>query len=143
MADSFLARSEVLANMVGDGNLTGVFAVDGGARTVPLEVGYSQSGPLAGVRMKHFTTPGTGPHAAANALANTHAISLEDIAKTILEEGSQPGMERAVERIDTEFKRTAPRVTGDYADSTARFVIDNGQLVSENYGTHYGEDPGA
>jgi hypothetical protein len=37
MPDSFLERSEVLADMVGDGNLHGIFAVDGGARTVPLE----------------------------------------------------------------------------------------------------------
>src|SRR5215218_11167391 len=127
--------------MVGDGHLTGTFAVDGGARTVPLEVGYWKTGPNAGVHMQNFTTAGTGPHAAQNSLENTYHESLEDIAVTTLTEGPQEGMKRHVERVDREFKERAPRVTGEYADSTARIVTDDGVPIHERYGTHYGEEP--
>lgn len=141
MAD-FFSRTEELAHLVGDGNLSGIFAVDGGERTVPLEVGYWKSGPNAGVRMRDFTTPGTGPHAAQNSLEATYHTSLEDIAKTTLKTGPQGGMERHVEDMQREFEGRAPRVTGQYSQSTGRFVLDNGIPVYERYGASYGEDPG-
>lgn len=141
MAD-FFARTDALAQMVGDGNLQGIFTVDGGARTVPLEVGGWKTGPNAGKTMQNFTTPGTGPHAVQNSLEATHEMSLQDMAKTTLVSGPREGMERHVERMQGEFERRAPRVTGEYSQSTARFVIDDGQPVYERYGSRYGEDPG-
>jgi hypothetical protein len=88
-----------------------------------------------------WSVPGN-PHAAQKSLTETHKISLEDIAKTLLEEGTQPGMERAVERINAEFKDRAPRVTGEYADSTLRLVVDNGTPVFVSRGARYGKEPG-
>ena len=140
MAD-FFAETEKLAKQIGDGTLSGIFAVDGGARSVPLEVGYWRSGPNAGVRMKNFTTPGTGPNAVQNSLEATYERSLEDIAKTTLPR-SQEGMKRHTERMQEAFEMRAPRVTGEYSQSTARFVVDDGVPIHEEFGSHYGEDPG-
>lgn len=139
--NDFLRKTKELEKLVGDGNLVGTFAVNGGARTIPLEVGYWKTGPLAGVHMEHFTTPGTGPHAVQNSLEATYRLSLEDIARTTLVQGPQEGMKRHVERMDAEFKKRAPRVTGEYADSTARIVTDNGMPIHEQFGAHYGEEP--
>jgi hypothetical protein len=136
--NDFLSKTNELAAMVGDGDLVGTFMVNGGERTVPLEVGYWKTGPLAGVRMEDFTTPGTGPHAVQNSLEATWANSLADIARTTLTEGPQEGMKRHVERMDAQFKR----VTGDYANSTARVVTDNGVPVHEKFGAHFGKEPG-
>ncbi len=141
MAKSFEQGAAELAQMVGDGSVVGTFAVDGGPRTIPLESGFWRTGPLAGVRMQDFTTPGTGPHAVQTSLESAYETSLQDIAKTTLVTGPQEGMKRHVENMDAEFKRRAPRVTGEYADSTARFVTDNGQPIHERYGAHYGEEP--
>lgn len=141
MAD-FFTRIGELEQMVGSGSLQGIFGVDGGARTVPLEVGGWKTGPNAGVQMHNFTSPGTGPHAAQNSFEATWEASLEDIAKTTLESGPQEAMERHVERVNESFKKLAPRVTGEYAESTGRFVVDGGQPRYERRGTHYGHDPG-
>lgn len=137
----FFTRTKELEKLVGGGLLVGTFAVNGGARTIPLEVGFWRSGPNARVRMEDFTTPGTGPHAVQKSLETTYRSSLEDIARTTLESGPQEGMKRHVERMDSEFKKRAPRVTGEYADSTARIVTDNGVPIHEQFGAHYGEEP--
>ena len=139
MAD-FFKRTKELERKIGKGTLAGIFAVDGGPRTEPLEVGFWKSGPNAGVHMENFTTPGTGPHAVQNSLEATWERSLEDIAKTLLNEGPREGMKRHLGSMDREFKDRAPRVTGEYADSTARFVTDDGVPIFIEYGNHYGED---
>ena len=140
MAD-FFKRTEELKRMVGDGHLIGTFAVDGGPRTVPLESGFWRTGPLAGVHIQNWTTPGTGAHAVQNSMEASYHISLEDIAKTTLESGPQEAMIRHTERMKGEFTQRAPRVTGEYADSSARFVTDDGQPIHERFDVHYGQDP--
>lgn len=142
MAD-FLARTSELAKMVGDGDLSGIFAVDGGERTVPLEVGGWQNfmGQYGPKRIENYHDG--GPHAAQNSLEATYRISLEDIAKTTLTEGPQAGIRRHVGRMREEFTQRAPKRTGQYSQSTAGFVIDNRQPIHEEYGAHYGDDPGA
>jgi len=137
----FFKETLELKRKVGKGHLTGTFAVDGGARSVPLELGFWRSGPNDGARMENWTTEGTGPHAAQKSLQDTHEISLEDIAKTLLAEGPQEGMKRHVERVDAKFKELAPRVTGQYADSTARVVEDDGVPIHEEYGAYWEQDP--
>lgn len=142
MAD-FFSQTKKLESLIGNGKLAGVFSVDGGARSVPLEVGYWKTGPNAGVHMRNFTTPGTGPHAVQNSLEVTHEASLEDIAKSTLTEGPRPGMKRHLDRMQGAFEERAPRVTGQYSQSTGRFVIDDGVPISEEYGESYGVGPGA
>lgn len=139
----FFKETEKLSAMVGKGSLQGIFAVDGGARTVPLEVGFWQNhmGRNGRVEIRNWTDG--GPHAAQNSLEATYHVSLEDIAKTALQSGPQEGMKRAVERMNDEFQRRAPKRTGQYRQSTARFVIDGGQPIHEEYGASYGQDPGS
>ena len=140
MAD-FLRQTEKLVKMVGDGNLTGIFAVDGGGRTIPLEVGYwkNHMGKNGYVPIRNYNDG--GPHAAQNSLEATYQASLEDIAKTTLLSGPQEAMKRHVESVNDEFQRRAPKRSGQYRDSTARFVIDNGAPVHEQYGGSYGQEP--
>lgn len=141
MAKSFEQGAEELAALVGDGTLSGILGIDGGERTVPLEVGYWQNfmGTEGHKKIENYHEG--GPHAAQKALEETYAASLEDIAKTTLAEGPQAGMERHVGRARDAFRRLAPKRTGQYSESTAGFVIDGGAPVHEEYGAHYGEEP--
>jgi len=140
MAD-FFTETEKLAKMVGNGNLEGIFAVDGGERTVPLEVGYWRNHMGRNGRVEIRNYHDGGPHAAQNSLEETYEISLADIAKTTLKEGPAAGMERHVERVNERFKVNAPKRTGQYSESTARFVVDDGTPLHVEYGASYGEEP--
>lgn len=142
MAD-FFSRSKELANMVGSGSLAGIFAVDGGGRTVPLEVGYWRNHMGRNGRVDIRNYHDGGPHAAQNSLEATYETSLKDIAKTTLQTGPQEAMKRHVERVNGEFQTRAPKRTGQYRNSTARFVTDDGQPIYERIGGSYGQDPGA
>lgn len=141
MAKSFEQGANELAKLVGDGNLSGIFGVDGGKRTVPLEVGGWKTGPNAGVQITDWTTEGTGPHAAQNSLEQTYEISLADIAKTTLTEGPAAGMKRHVERVNDRFQEIAPKDTGQYRESTRRIVLDDGVPVHDEQGAFFGEEP--
>lgn len=139
----FFAETEKLAKKIGSGHLEGIFAVDGGERSVPLEVGYwkNHMGRNGHVDIRDWTTEGTGPHAAQNSLEQNYQISLADIAKSTLAEGPQRSMERHVERVNDTFSRIAPKDTGQYRQSTARFVVDDGAPTYERYGPFYGKEP--
>jgi hypothetical protein len=139
----FFKETEKLAKKVGDGTLSGIFAVDGGGRTVPLEVGYwrNHMGRNGHVDIRNYTDGEA--HAIQHSLEATYLSSLEDIAKTALASGPQEGMTRHVNRVDEQFKIRAPKRTGQYRNSAARFVIDNGVPVHESFDSHYGDDPGA
>jgi hypothetical protein len=139
--NDFLARTKELEKMVGDGDLVGTFAVNGGGRTVPLEVGYwkNHMGRNGYVPLRNYTDG--GPHAIQGSLEATYKTSLEDIAATTLEEGPQEAMTRHVEGMKGEFQKRAPRVTGSYHESTARIVTDNGAPIHEQFDAHYGEEP--
>jgi hypothetical protein len=137
----FFRQTEKLAKMVGDGNLTGTFVVNGGGRTVPLETGFwrNHMGRNGHVNIRSYNEG--GPHAAQNSLEATYQSSLEDIAKTTLETGPQGAMKRHVERVNDEFQTRAPKRSGQYRDSTARFVVDDGQPIHEAFGGSYGQEP--
>ncbi len=139
--NDFFKKTEQLAKMVGSGSLVGTFAVNGGGRTVPLEVGYwkNHMGRNGYVEIRNYTDG--GPHAVGGSLEATYVRSLEDIAKTTLETGPQEAMTRHVEGMKGEFQKRAPRVTGSYHESTARIVTDNGQPIHEEFDAHYGEEP--
>lgn len=143
----FLTRTEALAKMVGDGGLVAFFGVDGGERTVPLEVGGWKTGPNAGVKIENWTTPGTGPHAAQHAFEANYEATLQDVAKTVLITGPQEAFERHLERVQGAFVERAPMgpsdQRGSYRNSTARIVKDNGVPVYERRGEHYGKEPSA
>ena len=139
--NDFIAKTQALEQMVGDGKLTGTFAVNGGARTIPLEVGYwvNHMGRNGRVDIRNWTEG--GPHAAQNSLEATWERSLQDIAASTLHEGPQEAMKRHVESVAEEFKKRAPKRTGAYRDSTARIVTDNGVPTHEAFDAHFGEDP--
>lgn len=138
---NFLERTAELSRMVGDGHLVGTLMVKGGGRTVPLEVGYwlNHMGQNGYVEINDYHDG--GPHAAENSLEVTYEGTLVDIAATALKTGPQEAMVRHVEAVNRQFSVRAPRRTGSYRDSTARFVTDNGAPIHERYGSHYGEEP--
>jgi len=137
----FFAQTEKLAKMVGDGILEGVFVVDGGGRTVPLEVGYWRNHMGRNGRVEIRNYHDGGPHAAQKSLEETYQPSLADIAKTTLKTGPQEAMERHVERVNERFKVNAPKRTGQYSESTRRVVLDDGMPVYDERGASYGEEP--
>jgi accessory colonization factor AcfC len=139
--NDFFKKTRALEKMVGNGSLVGTFVVNGGGRTVPLEVGYWRNymGRNGYLEIRNYTDG--GPHAVQKSLTATYATSLEDIARTTLETGPQEAMIRHVEGMKGEFQKRAPRVTGSYHESTARVVTDNGQPIHEEFDAHYGEEP--
>lgn len=140
MAD-FFARTKELEKLVGDGSLVGTFVVNGGGRTIPLEVGYWKEfmGNQGFKKIRNYNDG--GPHAVQKSLDETWAGSLEDIAKGTLVQGPQEGMRRHVGRMREEFQKKAPIRTGSYRDSYAEVVTDNGMPIHEIFGAHYGEEP--
>ena len=140
MAD-FFTETEKLARKIGDGTLSGILAVDGGERSEPLEHGYWQNfmGRYGYKKIENYNQG--GPHATQRALQETYEGNLQDISKTLLVEGPEAGMKRSVGRMRDRFRENAPKRTGQYSESSAGFVIDNGQPVHEEYGEHYGEEP--
>ena len=141
MAKDFQVGAEQLSELVGDGDLVGHFTVSAGGRTVPLEAGYwrNHAGGNGRVEIRNWTDG--GPHAVQNSLEATHRGSLQDAANAVLETGPQEAMERHTDRMQEEFERRAPRVTGSLHDSTGRVVTDDGQPVHERFGESYGEEP--
>lgn len=139
----FLTKTEELAKLVGEGNLSGILAVDGGERSIPLEVGYWRNfmGTEGFKKIENYHEG--GPHATQKALEETYIESLEDISKTLLIEGPDAGMKRHVSRARDRFRQNAPKRTGQYSESSAGFVVDNGVPIHEEYGESYGQDPHA
>ena len=137
----FFTETEKLAKKIGDGTISSILAVDGGERTIPLEAGYWQNfmGQYGYKRIENYNEG--GPHAVQRALDETYTPSLEDISKTVLIEGPEGGMVRHAGRARNRFRENAPKRTGQYSESSAGFVVDNGVLVHEEYGPSYGEDP--
>lgn len=140
-ARDFLRKTRQLAQMVGDGHLVGTFGVNGGARTIPLEVGFwkNHMGRNGYVPIRNYNDG--GPHAAQNSLEATYDGSLRDIAETTLKTGPQEAMRRHVENVNNQFQVRAPKRTGSYRDSTGRVVSDNGQPIHIEFGAHYGVEP--
>lgn len=139
---SFSRRIRELEHLVGDGHLTGTFLVNGGGRTIPLEVGYwrNHMGRNGRVVINNWSG-GENPHAIQNSFEESYEISLEDIAKTTLEHGPQEAMVRHVDRVDDLFKQKAPEVTGSYKNSSAHVVTDGGIPIHEYYGQYYLQEP--
>lgn len=139
----FFARIDALEQLVGEGAISAILAVDGGERTEPLEHGYWQNflGTEGFKKIENYNNG--GPHAAQRALQETFAENLEDVSATLLTEGTEAGMKRSAGRMQERFRENAPKRTGQYSESTAGFVVDNDVVVHEERGEHYGEDPGA
>jgi hypothetical protein len=91
--------------------------------------------------MENWTTEGTVLRGVQHSFEAVWEQSLKDIGDTTLETGPQRAIKSHVERVNNVFQQIAPKDTGQYRESTARFVTDNGQLVYERYGESYGEDP--
>jgi hypothetical protein len=141
MARTFDQGTKELEALVGKGDLTATFTVAAGGRTVPLEAGYwrNHMGRNGRVEIRNWSQG--GPHATQNALEESYRDSLGDVAATVLETGPQEGMERHLDRMQEEFERRAPRVTGSLHDSTGRVVTDDGQPIHAEFGEDYGQEP--
>lgn len=127
MAGSFSRRVEVLADMVGDGDLVGTFAVNGGPRTVPLHEAVWRTGPNAGVRIRNYNEG--GPKFVEGPLKERHRAHLRAIAETALKTGPQEGMVGFVRDMNEQLGVRAPIEEGDLRQSGNEFVTDGGELI--------------
>lgn len=144
MAD-FFSRTRELEDLVGEGTLHGELNVDGGGRTIPLEVGYwvNHMGRNGYVAIENYSG-GINPHAIAGSLQATYQTAFRRIAEETLEQGPDQGMVEGVRAMRREFQNRAPVVTGSYRDSWREYVVDYGSAATLHLedGAHYGQEPG-
>ena len=138
---TFSTNMRRLGQKIGTGTIKGEFHVDGGERTVPLEVGYwrNHMGRNGHVPIRNYNDG--GPHAAQRSLEVAYERSMRDIADGLFEEGTVPPMIRHVERVNAAFQTLAPRRTGQYRESTLRIVRDKGRFAYHQRGASYGQEP--
>lgn len=134
MAGTFDERMAQLAEMVGDGDLTMKVSFPGPYAAAQHEGGWV-SGPLAGHRIKRWTTGGTGPKFLQGPLTEGEAEYLERLAAgTLEEEGLERAMVRNAEDLADESSNRAPRLTGALEESPSIEVTSNGATIFEKRG---------
>lgn len=111
MAGDFTERIRELEQRVGDGRLTGRVSFAPQKIAVPQHRGTWMTGPLAGVRISHWTTPGTGPEFLSGPLLERGEGYIRDIARELLTLGPLIPMERAMNDLRSEALRRVPRKT--------------------------------
>lgn len=108
---SFDRNMAELAEKVGEGRITGRVSFTPGKIAGPQHLGGWETGPLAGVRIEHYTTPGTGSGYLVDPLLENVENYFREIAREILTTGPRIPMERAMNDLRAEALRRVPRKT--------------------------------
>jgi hypothetical protein len=126
---TFGKRTRILGERVGHGPLVGNVSYGPDEIAVPQHEGTWASGPNAGVPIRRWTTPGTGPKYLEGPLLEEHPTYLGEIAATTLRTGPQEGMVEAAGDLGDASQRRIPKETGELADSRQVVVTDNGAVI--------------
>lgn len=118
-----------LERRVGHGELTARVSFSPDTIAVPQSEGTWRTGPNAGVIIKNYTTPGTGPHYLDGPLLENHDRYFAQIAAELLDIGPQHGMIEAADDLLGEAQQRIPRKTGALADSGRSEVSDDGVTI--------------
>lgn len=126
----FFERTGLLADMVGDGDLSGSFSVHGGPRTVPLHEGFWRNyrGTEGFKRIRNYNQG--GPKFVEGPLKERFELHYGDMAKVVLEGGVREAMERSMEDMDDQLEVRAPIEFGALRKSGSHTVVDNGNVYS-------------
>lgn len=128
---SFAEGTRKLQETVGDGDLVGKVEFPGPYAAAQHEGGWV-TGPLAGVRIERWTTPGTGPHFLSEPLMEHATEYMQRLADRTLEpHGLREAMVKNVEDLADLSSRRAPRLTGALQASPGTVVVDGGVIVHE------------
>lgn len=114
---TFDERMAELEQRVGGGRLVGRVSFAPAKIAVPQHRGTWFSGPNAGVMIRHWTTPGTGPGYLTDPLLENVERYLRDIAREFLTVGPRAPLERSMEDLLAHAERRIPRKTGVLAES--------------------------
>ncbi len=137
MAD-FFQRTKLLADMVGDGNLTGVFAADKVYAANMHEKGWRNFLGYLGPKEIERYHRGGGPKFVENAIKEGWPELMEDLADGVLDGTIRERMENAMKYLDSELQRRAPIESGDLRNSGTYTVYDSGTPVAHKpSGTTY------
>jgi hypothetical protein len=117
MPSTFAEKTRELEERVGDGRIVGRVSFSPQKIAVPQHRGTWMSGPLAGVVIKHWTTPGTGPGYLVDPLLENGERYFAEIAREVLMAGARAPMLRAVNDLLDEAQRRVPRKTGKLAET--------------------------
>jgi hypothetical protein len=131
---SFAERTLALEEKVGRGELRGTVSFGPDEIAVPQHEGTWASGPNAGIRIRNYSTPGTGPKYLEAPLLANHPAYLGQIAAVLLELGPQRPMGHAMDNLSDVAKARIPKEFGDLMSSAASRVRDNGSLIHERLG---------
>ena len=125
MADnSFFARTEQLAKMVGDGILKGEFAAEKVYAVNMHEKGWRNFlGYLGPKEIEHYHRGG-GPKFVENAIKERFPEFYQRLALAVLKGELADVMEDVMRDMDAELKRRAPVRSGDLRDSGSYTVYD-------------------
>lgn len=132
MPSTFAERTRELEERVGDGRIVGRVSFAPGRIAGPQHLGGWITGPLAGVRIKHWTTPGTGPGYLVDPLLENGERYFAEIAREVLMAGARAPMLRAVNDLLDKAQRRVPRKTGKLAESGDASVSE--EFVSAQIG---------
>jgi hypothetical protein len=100
-----------LEELVGDGKVVGRVTFKPQKIAVPQHRGTWMTGPLAGVRIQHWTTPGTGPEFLSGPLLERGEGYIREVARELLTLGPIIPMQRAMDDLRAEALRRVPRKT--------------------------------
>lgn len=114
---SFDRNMAELAEKVGDGKITGRVSFSPDKIAVPQHEGTWKTGPLAGVQIRHWTTPGTGPGYLLDPLLESVESYFREIARDVLTTGPRFPIERAMDDLLSKAQRRIPKKTGELASS--------------------------
>jgi len=120
-----------LGERVGHGSLVGRVSYPG-PYAASQEAGFWVTGPLAGVHIRKYTTPGTGPHFLSQPLMEHATEYMQRLADRALRpDGLREAMVENVEDLADVSSRRAPRLTGALQASPGTVVVDGGVIVHE------------
>lgn len=101
-----------LEEKIGDGKLVGRVTFSPDKIAVPQHEGTWRTGPLAGVRIEHWTTPGTGPDYLSGPLLENGERYFATIAKHVLDAGPHVGMQEAADELLADALARIPKRRG-------------------------------
>lgn len=129
MANDFFARTEELAEMVGDGDLIGHFRVEREYAAVQHEQGWRNFMGRYGAKEIKVYHRGGGPKFVEGPLKENYPEFYQDLADAVLEGRLIQAMITNMEEMDAELRVRAPVEDGDLRRAGSIAVTDDGDLV--------------
>ena len=128
--NSFFARTEQLEQIVGDGDLTGTFAVEKVYAAVQHEKGWLNYLGFMGPRDINVYHRGGGPKFVEAPLKENYPTYYQNLADGVLDGTLEGRMVQNVEDLDDELQVRAPERDGELKRAGSYIVRDDGTIVA-------------